>query len=445
MRRCVGLVLLLIVGGWPLSAAAATYTYTAETHAAAKKQGAVAAGALEWQCKSRRCTVKGPWEAPAVDACRVLAQQVGPVKSYGRSGKKLDTNQLAQCNAGLDIPADKKATTAPSGSKVTDAPARGLTDPSTSRTARTPSAPVPTKEEASESRSRPRVTATTATRWKPTITSIRPATGTVIYGGVSEIVIRGRDLLPVHSEAVPPRPGETTYRQAETKKLAVRQLNADYNVVFTGDFGPKKVEKWYRIDYGSGTGTEVLGWNDTEIRARLRGSTEQGGNHRVRIHQVDPSNELIATSSVQFRAEAADKDRDGHLATAAGGDDCDDNDSNRYYGNLEVADFEGHDEDCNPATIGNKDEDRDGYVDCRVFNWYNHIDANVGEDCDDGRTNVNPRSTEACNNRDDNCNGIIDEELIGCPTAGLRATDHCTRPTRYRPAAPTGAPARKGK
>lgn len=426
--------------------AATAHTYTAETHANASKQGKVTAGPLEWQCKSRRCTIKGPWDAPTVDACRALAQQVGAIKSYGRSGKKLNAQELAQCNTGLAVPADKPTTTRP-GSKVTEAPTRGMSDPSTSRTSRDASpdrTPVPKKDETSESRRPPRVTATTGAQWKPTISSIRPATGSVIWNGVSEVIIKGRDLLPVHSEAVPPKPGETTYRQAETKKLAVRQLNADYNVVFSATFGAKTVEKWYRIAYGTGAGTEVLSWNDTEIRARLRGETQESGNYRVQIHEIDPRREVIATSRVQFRAEAADKDRDGHLTTAAGGDDCDDNDRNRYYGNIEVADFDGHDEDCNPATIGNLDQDRDGYVDCRVFNWTSHIDVNVGEDCDDGRTNVNPRSTEACNNRDDNCNGIIDEELIGCPTAGARATDNCTRSIRYRPAAP-GATPRKSK
>jgi len=47
-----------------------------------------------------------------------------------------------------------------------------------------------------------------------------------------------------------------------------------------------------------------------------------------------------------------DNDGDGHLAASCGGDDCDDNDANRYPGNVEIADSNDHDEDCNLNTHG---------------------------------------------------------------------------------------------
>jgi hypothetical protein len=47
-----------------------------------------------------------------------------------------------------------------------------------------------------------------------------------------------------------------------------------------------------------------------------------------------------------------DNDGDGHLAMSCGGDDCDDNDSNRYPGNVEINDAADHDEDCDVNTHG---------------------------------------------------------------------------------------------
>lgn len=64
-----------------------------------------------------------------------------------------------------------------------------------------------------------------------------------------------------------------------------------------------------------------------------------------------------------------DADRDGHDAIEFGGDDCDDQDANRFPGNVEVCDAEGHDEDCDFGTGGLRDLDNDGHVDNQCFNW----------------------------------------------------------------------------
>ncbi len=104
----------------------------------------------------------------------------------------------------------------------------------------------------------------------------------------------------------------------------------------------------------------------------------------------------------------ADEDGDGVSAKSCGGDDCDDNDADRFPGNPEVCDDEGLDEDCDPDTVGSKDEDGDGYVsaDCT-----NEIDGKVvseGPDCDDKVAEVSPGNTEVCNGVDDNCDGDVD-------------------------------------
>ena len=47
-----------------------------------------------------------------------------------------------------------------------------------------------------------------------------------------------------------------------------------------------------------------------------------------------------------------DRDGDGHTAVHCGGDDCDDNDANRFPGNVEIQDAQDHDEDCDVNTHG---------------------------------------------------------------------------------------------
>jgi hypothetical protein len=47
-----------------------------------------------------------------------------------------------------------------------------------------------------------------------------------------------------------------------------------------------------------------------------------------------------------------DADGDGHPDAACGGDDCDDDDDQRFPGNNEVCDLTSHDEDCDPCTVG---------------------------------------------------------------------------------------------
>jgi hypothetical protein len=57
-----------------------------------------------------------------------------------------------------------------------------------------------------------------------------------------------------------------------------------------------------------------------------------------------------------------DKDGDGFPAIHCGGNDCDDNNANRYPGNVEICDARGIDEDCDTSTVGDLDEDGDGFV-----------------------------------------------------------------------------------
>ncbi len=70
---------------------------------------------------------------------------------------------------------------------------------------------------------------------------------------------------------------------------------------------------------------------------------------------------MPATAIAEEDPFCVDADGDGVESVACGGADCDDKDPNRYPGNTEICDARGHDEDCDPRTVGSRDLDGDGY------------------------------------------------------------------------------------
>lgn len=107
--------------------------------------------------------------------------------------------------------------------------------------------------------------------------------------------------------------------------------------------------------------------------------------------------------------KSPDCDGDGFQSERFGGFDCDDADANRFPGNPEVADANGHDEDCDYTTYGFRDVDGDGFGDHRAQNVNNAGVVIAGQDCDDQRRSVHPNAPEVCNKIDDNCDGAVDE------------------------------------
>jgi hypothetical protein len=110
------------------------------------------------------------------------------------------------------------------------------------------------------------------------------------------------------------------------------------------------------------------------------------------------------TDGACTHAPADDVDGDGAASIACGGDDCDDTDANSFPGNPEICDTEGHDEDCDPDTVG-PDADGDTYALEGCCNG-----TTCGDDCDDTSMDISPAAIEACNDVDDDCNGLVDDD-----------------------------------
>jgi MYXO-CTERM domain-containing protein len=113
-----------------------------------------------------------------------------------------------------------------------------------------------------------------------------------------------------------------------------------------------------------------------------------------------------------------DADGDGFDAAGCGGTDCNDADPTVYPGAAEACD--GLDNDCNgvvdeglPLTGFYRDTDSDGYgnpsfreLACDAPPGYVAND----DDCDDSSSLINPAALEICNDIDDDCDTLIDED-----------------------------------
>ncbi len=120
-----------------------------------------------------------------------------------------------------------------------------------------------------------------------------------------------------------------------------------------------------------------------------------------------------AARCIQDCGFAPDGDGDGVPAIGCGGSDCDDEDPNRFPGNVEVCDEDGHDEDCDPRTVGTRDQDGDGDVDAACCNADPEGGPSFcGADCNDNRRDARPGLPEVCDALDNDCDGTVDEGVI---------------------------------
>ena len=140
----------------------------------------------------------------------------------------------------------------------------------------------------------------------------------------------------------------------------------------------------------------------------------------VTIEVVAISNNPVCPNASSFLTcttdVGIDNDNDGVTSDL----DCDDNDPNNYPGNTEQCD--GQDNNCNGQIDEGVvfisyylDSDGDAFGDPAIF--INDCAQPLGYvanalDCDDSNPNVNPSAIELCDGLDNNCNGMVDENVM---------------------------------
>jgi hypothetical protein len=122
---------------------------------------------------------------------------------------------------------------------------------------------------------------------------------------------------------------------------------------------------------------------------------------------------VVYSSSGEFRCYdtdlitvgSRDRDNDGHYAIGSckePADDCNDNDPDIYPGNMEICDNK--DNNCNGQVDEGLSTDADGdghytFDSCKT----------PKDDCNDNDPHIHPEALELCDYQDNNCNGKVDE------------------------------------
>ncbi|MEC7988141.1 MAG: MopE-related protein, partial [Myxococcota bacterium] len=256
------------------------------------------------------------------------------------------------------------------------------------------------------------------------------------------VVVDGQPNLQIEEDAI--NFGTLAYGSLGSESLTIKNVG-------TGILTIDSITVTTPFTSTSSGGVEVQPQTSTPITIQFIPTTYNDVEGSITVTSNDPDEGQVSLPI--YGSVISDADGDGYANLDAGGDDCNDNDPDIHPNAVDEW-YDGIDSDC--AGNDDFDQDNDGFQtfvrnedpntgggDCQDANdtiypgaddqWYDGVDSNCdgrddfdqdndgsrseaegyGQDCNDFDPNVNALAIESLNGFDDNCDGIVDNDVAG--------------------------------